>query len=79
MFFWAAELKSEHPLAAAIVTALQEQEHIEPAALDSFESITGKGIKVSYQGTEYWAGSHKLLKDYHAALTGCIGRDAGTV
>ena len=51
----AAELKSEHPLAAAIVTALQEQEHIEPAALDSFESITGKGIKVSYQGTEYWA------------------------
>ncbi len=69
----AAELKSEHPLAAAIVTALQEQEHIEPAALDSFESITGKGIKVSYQGTEYWAGSHKLLKDYHAALTDVLG------
>lgn len=69
----AAELKSEHPLAVAIVTALQEQEHIEPAALDSFESITGKGIKVSYQGTEYWAGSHKLLKDYHAALTDVLG------
>ena len=69
----AAELKSEHPLAAAIVTALQEQESIEPAVLDSFESITGKGIKVSYQGTEYWAGSHKLLKDYHAALTDVLG------
>ena len=67
----AAELKSEHPL--AIVTALQEQENIVPATLDGFESITGKGIKVTYQGAEYWAGSHKLLKDYHATLTDVLG------
>lgn len=65
----AAELKSEHPLAGAIVTALEEMEHITPAPLDSFRSITGKGIQVSYQGTEYWAGSHKLLKDFNAPLT----------
>ena len=65
----AAELKSEHPLAAAIVTALQEQESIEPAVLDSFESITGKGIKVSYQGRTYWVGSHKLLKDFGAIVS----------
>ena len=65
----AAELKSEHPLAVAIVTALQEQEHIEPAALDSFESITGKGIKVSYQGRTYWVGSHKFLKDFGAIVS----------
>ena len=59
----AAELKSEHPLAGAIVTALQEQENIVPATLDGFESITGKGIKVTYQGAEYWAGSQPdLLK-----------------
>ena len=69
----AAELKSEHPLAGAIVTALQEQENIAPATLDGFESITGKGIKVTYQGAEYWAGSHKLLKDYHATLTDVLG------
>ena len=69
----AAELKSEHPLAGAIVTALQEQENIVPATLDGFESITGKGIKVTYQGAEYWAGSHKLLKDYHATLTDVLG------
>ena len=60
----AAELKSEHPLAGAIVAALQEEEEIKPATLDSFESITGKGIKVSYQGRTYWVGSHKLLKDF---------------
>lgn len=65
----AAELKSEHPLAGAIVTALEEMEHIAPAPLDSFRSITGKGIQVSYQGVEYWAGSHKLLKDFNAPLT----------
>lgn len=65
----AAELKSEHPLAGAIVAALQEEEKIKPATLDSFESITGKGIKVSYQGRTYWVGSHKLLKDFGAIVS----------
>lgn len=64
----AAELKSEHPLAEAIVIALQE-EKVTSAALDDFESITGKGIKVSYQGEMYWVGSHKLLKDFNASLS----------
>ena len=65
----AAELKSEHPLAGAIVSSLQEVEKIVPAQLESFESITGKGIKVVYQGDTYWVGSHKLLKDFSASLS----------
>lgn len=65
----AAELKSEHPLAGAIVTALQDEEKVVPAALDGFESITGKGIKVMYRGDTYWVGSHKLLKDFNASLS----------
>lgn len=65
----AAELKSEHPLAGAIVAALQENEAIGPAQLDRFESITGKGIQVSFEGVEYWVGSHKLLKDFDASPT----------
>lgn len=65
----AAEQKSEHPLAGAIVSALQDEEKVTPAALDSFESITGKGIKVSYQGVTYWVGSHKLLKDFSATVS----------
>ncbi len=64
----AAELKSEHPLAGAIVSSLQEVEKIVPASW-SFESITGKGIKVVYQGDTYWVGSHKLLKDFSASLS----------
>lgn len=65
----AAEMKSEHPLAGAIVAALQEEEWVQPAVLDGFESITGKGIKVSYKGETYWVGSHKLLKDFNATVT----------
>lgn len=65
----AAELKSEHPLAGAIVTALQDKQKVVPAKLDSFESITGKGVQVSYEGKQYWVGSHKLLKDFNAHVT----------
>lgn len=65
----AAELKSEHPLAGAIVQSLQDEQKVTPVSLDSFESITGKGVQVSYRGEMYWVGSHKLLKDYNATLT----------
>lgn len=65
----AAELKSEHPLAGAIVTVLQDEEKVVPAVLNGFESITGKGIKVSYRGEVYWVGSHKLLKDFSSSLS----------
>lgn len=64
----AAELKSEHPLADAIVNELQSQ-GIASATLSSFESITGKGIQVNYQETTYWAGSQKLLNDYEASAS----------
>ena len=64
----AAELKSEHPLAEAIVAELQES-GIEPAAIESFKSITGKGIQVVYNEQIYWAGSHKLLKDFSAGIS----------
>lgn len=69
----AAELKSEHPLATALVSALQDEQKITPAPLDSFESITGKGIRVTYQGDIYWVGSHKLLKDFNATVTDVMG------
>ncbi len=72
--FLAAELKSEHPLAGAIIAALQAED-IVPAAVDSFQSLTGKGIRVSYDDIDYWAGSHKLVKDYSAGHSGLLGRE----
>lgn len=65
----AAELKSEHPLAGAIVTALQDEQKVTPARVDAFDSITGKGIRVTYENKNYWVGSHKLLKDFNAHVT----------
>lgn len=64
----AAELKSTHPLANTIIIALEE-EGILPADLESYEIISGKGIKVIHNGVEYWVGSHKLLRDYQANLS----------
>lgn len=64
----AAEMKSEHPLANAIVSALSALPNVAPVTVDSFESLTGKGIKVVYQNKTYWVGSHKLLKDFEATI-----------
>lgn len=64
----AAELHSNHPLAKALIQAL-ESEHVCPVQLDGVEDIIGKGIKVAYEGEEYWVGSHKLLKDFRANLS----------
>lgn len=64
----AAELKSEHPLAEAIVEALKA-ENITAADISSFESITGKGIKVEVNHKIYWAGSGKLLITFNAQVS----------
>lgn len=64
----AAEMKSEHPLAEAIIEALQRTEGLQPAPLEHFESLTGKGLKATYEGDTYWVGSHKLMGDFGAAV-----------
>lgn len=54
------EKHSEHPLAEAIVSHLNRHQLL---ALDNFESITGNGIKGSYNNTTYFAGNRSLLLD----------------
>ena len=65
---YAAELKSEHPLATAITQAL-EKEGIAEAHIDSFENIVGEGIKVSKAREIFWAGSRRMLKRYNIQLS----------
>ena len=65
---YAAELKSEHPLALAIIEALKKEGE-KPAIIDSFESRTGRGIVVTRKNKTYWAGSHRLLKDFGAEVS----------
>ncbi len=64
----AAELKSEHPLASAIVNELQLRK-VAPASVSSFESITGKGIQIIYEERVYWAGNDKLLTEFQASVS----------
>lgn len=54
--FLAGEMKSEHPLAEAIVQYMQ-QNNVTPALLNGFESIPGKGIEFSFEGKVFRAGN----------------------
>ena len=57
-----AEKNSEHPLAEAIL----EKASLEKIAVkepEDFESITGKGVKVEFEGLEVIVGNKKLMND----------------
>lgn len=51
----AMELRSEHPLAEAIVRSIK----VTPATLDTFEAVPGEGVKASYGGNEYSASNEE--------------------
>lgn len=59
---YALEMASEHPLATAIVNKLKT-ESLQPVPLTQFESITGRGVKATFNGNHYLAGNRKLLNE----------------
>lgn len=56
------EKKSEHPIAHAIVSYAQEKS-ITISNISNFEGIQGKGLQGTVNGTEYFAGNAKLVRD----------------
>jgi len=58
------EQQSEHPLAEAVVRYLKEQ-GFSSVALDTFESITGSGVKAGWNGRSYQVGSPKYIQSQH--------------
>jgi len=56
------ESRSEHPLAQAIIDYAQSK-NIALQNLESFESITGKGVRASLNGTTYLIGNHRLFEE----------------
>lgn len=50
---------SEHPVASAIVAAYEG----ERAAVEGFESITGRGVKGNVEGQLYFLGNHRLAHE----------------
>jgi Cu+-exporting ATPase len=57
-----AERSSEHPLGQAIIQGAKDR-GLELAEPGEFESVTGKGIKVSIDGHQVLIGNRRLLDD----------------
>lgn len=58
----AMELRSEHPLARAIVTYAAEK-GVSPAPADEFQIIQGKGATARFADKRFWIGSHRYLEE----------------
>jgi len=61
----ALEMKSEHPLARAIVTCAAELGIAVPDASD-FQSTAGKGAEATIDTMRYLVGSERLFRELHA-------------
>ena len=55
------ERDSEHAIARAIVTAAQEQS-VQPADVDDFEALKGRGVRGVVDGMAVYAGGPRLLE-----------------
>lgn len=58
----AIEIRSEHPLAKAIVREASNR-GIQPAAASDYQAIKGKGATAVLNGKLVWLGSHRLLEE----------------
>lgn len=56
------EAESEHPLAAAILSAAKEQK-LTLLPIDDFQAVTAAGVKASYDGSQIWVGNERMLAE----------------
>jgi Cu2+-exporting ATPase len=68
------ESRSEHPLAEAVVRHLNDRYGpmiIGPnGRTTAFESLTGKGVKATINGTTWLVGNRRLMEEHGIAITG---------
>ena len=64
---YTAELKSEHPLASAVLNWLEDSgaSVFEP---NHFESVTGKGLRLEMDSKTYWIGSCSMMTENRANI-----------
>lgn len=58
----AMEQRSEHPTADAVAASLADISAPAPT-IESFESLTGRGIRATAAGAIFWAGNERLAAD----------------
>lgn len=71
------EQQSEHPLAEAVVNYYQGK-NPKPVTLESFESITGKGVSVLFDGNSYFLGSPRLMEAENITIDDALQAQANT-
>ncbi len=64
----AAEAKSSHPLAGAVLDELKKRELTLPESVDKFENLSGLGVKAIVDGKQVLIGTVKLMKDSNIVL-----------
>ncbi|MBO9154949.1 heavy metal translocating P-type ATPase [Chitinophaga sp. GCM10012297] len=70
---YALEKESEHPLADAVVKHFQG---ISPAALQHFESITGRGVQGRSGDKIFYAGNRQLLDEHNITIPATLLKQA---
>ncbi len=58
-----AEIRSEHPIAQAIVEEAKKR-GLEAPEPDAFRAIPGKGVRAQVDGRELLVGSHRMVQEY---------------
>lgn len=76
--FLGLEKHSEHPLATAVVQALSQAnaDNGGDCLLTGFESITGKGVKASWNGKTYYAGNRRMLAERGITISPVLSEEA---
>lgn len=81
----AMEQHSEHPIARAVLE-YAETHHFIPAPADDFQVLQGKGARATFNGREFWLGSHRYLEErgqetpeIHEQLEAMSGRGQSVV
>jgi Cu2+-exporting ATPase len=64
----AAESRSEHPLAEAIVTHLRDAGVAPAEGVTDFQSLTGRGVEITYRDRTYLIGNERLLREREVPL-----------
>lgn len=71
------ESQSEHPLADAVVLTLKNK-NIQRLPLESFQSLTARGVKGVYQQKTYFVGNKKLIEENNITLSDKLATLAST-
>lgn len=59
----AAEMKSEHPLALSLAENLRQRGYKPAEQVADFESLTGRGVVCTCDGTPFWVGNQALAEE----------------